>query len=89
MAATFQPTRPEDVANKVLRRAQVSKVCTPCCEYCFAPAKRCIHMTLLTLPDQMTRALQDRLALANVKRQNGWENMSLDAIEPHVEERMK
>lgn len=37
----------------------------------------------------MTRALQDRLALANVKRQNGWENMSLDAIEPHVEERMK
>jgi hypothetical protein len=37
----------------------------------------------------MTRALQDRLALANVKRQNGWENMSLDAIEPHVEERMR
>jgi hypothetical protein len=26
MAATFQPARPEDVANKVLRRAQVSKV---------------------------------------------------------------
>lgn len=38
---------------------------------------------------QMTRALQDRLALANVKIQNGWENMSLDAIEPQVEERMK
>lgn len=37
----------------------------------------------------MTRALQDRLALANVKMQNGWENMSLDAIEPQVEERMK
>jgi len=37
----------------------------------------------------MTRALQDRLALANVKIQNGWENMSLDAIEPQVEERMK
>lgn len=26
MAATFQPERPEEVANKVLRRAQVSKV---------------------------------------------------------------
>lgn len=37
----------------------------------------------------MTRALQDRLALANVKIQNGWENMSLDAIEPRVEERLR
>lgn len=37
----------------------------------------------------MTRALQDRLALANVKIQNGWENMSLDAIEPQVEERLR
>jgi hypothetical protein len=55
----------------------------------FAPATGYFLATLLTLYDQMTRALQDRLALANVKRQNGWENMSLDAIEPHVEERMK
>lgn len=37
----------------------------------------------------MTRALQDRLALANVKIQNGWENMSLDAIEPQVDERLR
>ena len=37
----------------------------------------------------MTRALQDRLALANVKIQNGWENMSLDLIEPQVEERLR
>lgn len=37
----------------------------------------------------MTRALQDRLALANVKIQNGWENLSLDAIEPQVEERLR
>lgn len=36
----------------------------------------------------MTRVLQDRLALANVKIQNGWENMSLDLIEPQVEERL-
>ena len=37
----------------------------------------------------MTRALQDRLALANVKIQNGWQDMSLDAIEPQVEERLR
>lgn len=42
-----------------------------------------------TFTTQMTRALQDRLALANVKIQNGWENMSLDAIEPQVEERLR
>lgn len=35
---------------------------------------------------QMTRALQDRLALATVKAQNGWENMSLDIIEPQIAE---
>ena len=37
----------------------------------------------------MTRALQDRLALANVKIQNGWQNMTLDAIEPQVDERLR
>ncbi|TKA64313.1 hypothetical protein B0A55_12238 [Friedmanniomyces simplex] len=60
MAAQFGLREPEAVAEKVLRRAQVSK---------------------------MTRALQDRLALASVKIQNGWENMSLDAIEPQLESR--
>ncbi|KXL42946.1 hypothetical protein M433DRAFT_140032 [Acidomyces richmondensis BFW] len=54
--------QPDEVAMKVMRRAQVSK---------------------------MTRALQDRLALANVKIQNGWEHMSLAAIEPQIEERMR
>ncbi|SMQ55120.1 unnamed protein product [Zymoseptoria tritici ST99CH_1A5] len=62
MAASVTFERPEEVATKVMRRVQVSK---------------------------MTRALQDRLALANVKIQNGWQNMSLDAIEPQVEERLK
>ncbi|KAF1835390.1 hypothetical protein BDW02DRAFT_597390 [Decorospora gaudefroyi] len=31
---------------------------------------------------KMTRTLQNRLALANVKMKNGWESLSLDAIEP-------
>ncbi|KAF2500831.1 hypothetical protein BU16DRAFT_502925 [Lophium mytilinum] len=59
MASTDQPA---EVASKVLRRAQVSK---------------------------MTRALQNRLALANVKIKHGWEDLSLDALEPRVEMELK
>ncbi|KAH8726625.1 hypothetical protein GQ44DRAFT_679046 [Phaeosphaeriaceae sp. PMI808] len=52
----------DEVASKVLRRAQVSK---------------------------MTRTLQNRLALANVKINHGWESLSLDAIEPVVDVKLK
>jgi hypothetical protein len=38
---------------------------------------------------KMTRVLQNRLALANVKVKHGWENLSLDSIEPKVEEQLK
>ncbi|QIX00131.1 hypothetical protein AMS68_005648 [Peltaster fructicola] len=62
MEAHYHLGPPEEVANRVLRRVQVSK---------------------------MTRALQDRLALANVKMQNGWENMSLDALEPKIEDNLR
>ncbi|KAK7521611.1 uncharacterized protein IWZ02DRAFT_430240 [Phyllosticta citriasiana] len=54
--------QPAEVANKVLRRAQVSK---------------------------MTRALQNRLALANVKVQHGWENLNIDTLEPKIDIEMK
>lgn len=37
----------------------------------------------------MTRALQNRLALANVKIKHGWENLSLDSIEPRVDLELK
>lgn len=37
----------------------------------------------------MTRALQNRLALANVKIKHGWENLSIDAIEPQIDEHLK
>ncbi len=37
----------------------------------------------------MTRTLQNRLALANVKIKNGWESLSLDAIEPVVDVELK
>jgi len=37
----------------------------------------------------MARVLQNRLALANVKVKHGWENLSLDSIEPKVEEQLK
>ncbi|KAF1811255.1 hypothetical protein P152DRAFT_459656 [Eremomyces bilateralis CBS 781.70] len=62
MASSERLEQPAEVANKVLRRAQVSK---------------------------MTRALQNRLALANVKIQHGWQNMSLDSIEPKVDLELK
>ncbi|KAB2576151.1 Transcription factor Nrm1/Whi5 [Lasiodiplodia theobromae] len=54
--------QPAEVASKVLRRAQVSK---------------------------MTRALQNRLALANVKVKHGWENLNIDAIEPRIDVELK
>jgi hypothetical protein len=38
---------------------------------------------------QMTRTLQNRLALANIKIKNGWESLSLDAIEPVVDVELK
>lgn len=37
----------------------------------------------------MTRALQNRLALANVKIKHGWENLSIDTIEPKIEMELK
>ncbi|KAI8939396.1 hypothetical protein NX059_003178 [Plenodomus lindquistii] len=55
-------TEQDEVASRVLRRAQVSK---------------------------MTRTLQNRLALANIKIKNGWESLSLDAIEPVVDVQLK
>ncbi|EON67009.1 hypothetical protein W97_06125 [Coniosporium apollinis CBS 100218] len=36
-----------------------------------------------------TRILSSRLALANVKIKHGWENLSLDSIEPRVEQELK
>ncbi|KAK7542839.1 uncharacterized protein J3D65DRAFT_665161 [Phyllosticta citribraziliensis] len=54
--------QPAEVATKVLRRAQVSK---------------------------MTRALQNRLALANVKVKHGWENLNIDTLEPKIDIEMK
>ncbi|KAF2660723.1 hypothetical protein K491DRAFT_558822, partial [Lophiostoma macrostomum CBS 122681] len=37
----------------------------------------------------MTRTLQNRLALANVKIKHGWESLSLDTLEPRVEVELK
>lgn len=37
----------------------------------------------------MTRQLQNRLTLANVKIKHGWENLSIDHIEPQIELELK
>ncbi|KAF2870954.1 hypothetical protein BDV95DRAFT_594879 [Massariosphaeria phaeospora] len=62
MASSDRVDQPAEVATKVLRRAQVSK---------------------------MTRTLQNRLALANVKIKHGWESLSLDTLEPQVDVELK
>jgi len=36
----------------------------------------------------MTRALQNSLALANVKIKHGWENLSIDALEPRLSQEL-
>ncbi|KAI0150585.1 hypothetical protein GGR57DRAFT_187064 [Xylariaceae sp. FL1272] len=51
--------QPEVVADKVLKRVEVSKI---------------------------ARKLQGRLALAQFKTKHGWEDLTLDTIEPRVEE---
>ncbi|CAI4214619.1 unnamed protein product [Parascedosporium putredinis] len=56
-SSTWQPSA--SVADKVLKRAEVSKI---------------------------ARRLQNRLALAQFKTKHGWEDLTLDTIEPKVEE---
>jgi len=54
--------QPEEVADCVLKRAEVSKI---------------------------ARHLQNRLALAQFKAKHGWEDLTLDTIEPKFEEEMR
>ncbi|PNP39150.1 hypothetical protein TGAM01_v209271 [Trichoderma gamsii] len=54
--------QPQDVADCVLKRAEVSKI---------------------------ARRLQNRLALAQFKTKHGWEDLTLDIIEPKVEEEIR
>ncbi|KAI1370999.1 hypothetical protein F4677DRAFT_323650 [Hypoxylon crocopeplum] len=54
--------QPEAVADKVLKRVEVSKI---------------------------ARRLQGRLALAQFKTKHGWEDLTLDTIEPRVEEEIR
>ncbi|KAK1753486.1 hypothetical protein QBC47DRAFT_44542 [Echria macrotheca] len=54
--------QPELVADRVMRRLEISK---------------------------MARKLQNRLALAQFKTKHGWEDLTLDIIEPKVEEEIR
>ncbi|KAK3941193.1 hypothetical protein QBC46DRAFT_108680 [Diplogelasinospora grovesii] len=62
MMASPLKKQPEVVADRVLKRIEISK---------------------------MARSLQNRLALASFKTQHGWENLTLDVLEPKVEEEMR
>ncbi|KAK7752126.1 hypothetical protein SLS62_005870 [Diatrype stigma] len=54
--------QPEAVADKVLKRVEVSKI---------------------------ARRLQGRLALAQFKTKHGWEDLTLDTLEPKIEEEIR
>ncbi|RYO79792.1 hypothetical protein DL764_009978 [Monosporascus ibericus] len=54
--------QPDAVADKVLKRVEVSKI---------------------------ARRLQGRLALAQFKTKHGWEDLTLDSLEPKMEEEMR
>ncbi|ELR08327.1 hypothetical protein GMDG_03122 [Pseudogymnoascus destructans 20631-21] len=62
MSSPWKNNQPEVVADRVLRRAEVSK---------------------------MARKLQNRLALAQFKAKHGWEHLTLDLIEPKVDEHLR
>ncbi|UKZ49572.1 hypothetical protein TrVGV298_003819 [Trichoderma virens] len=62
MMASPLKKQPQDVADCVLKRAEVSKI---------------------------ARRLQNRLALAQFKTKHGWEDLTLDIIEPKVEEEIR
>lgn len=80
MANTDRSDQPAEVATKVLRRAQVSKV---------ACVDRPLGARMLITSLKVTRTLQNRLALANVKIKHGWQDLSLDHLEPRVDVELK
>lgn len=49
----------------------------------------CSPMSLYPIALQMSRCLKNRLALARFKTKHGWENLTLDTIEPKVEQEMR
>jgi len=80
MSGSVDMERPQEIASKVLRRAQVSKVS-------LLDDRLSIYHSLIFT--KMARTLQDRLALANVKVKHGWQNRSLETIEPEIERELK
>lgn len=53
--------------------------------FCLQP----LTMAPFFSPSQMARRLQSRLALAQFKTKRGWEDLSLDVIEPKYEEELR
>ena len=82
MASTDCLKQVAEISTKVLRRTQVSKVHTVLPDNPHLPP-RLILMCFFCLV-QMTRTLQNRLALASVKIKYDWESVSLDTLELRV-----
>lgn len=56
--------------------------------FVFLPSSPVCQPVLTNTPAQMARKLQNRLALAQFKADRGWEDLSLDRIEPKVREEL-
>lgn len=99
MSSPLKP-QPEAVADKVLKRVEVSKVSDQRCR-CLDPQRRrkrrgegqregkpsrkaSSHSPVSLL--QIARRLQGRLALAHLKTKHGWEDLTLDTVESKYEE---
>jgi hypothetical protein len=78
--------QPELVAETVLKRAEISKVSPLPTNFFFSlSCKR--HGTDQVC--QLGRTLKARLALAQFKATRGWEHLTLDSIEPKIEEELR
>ena len=65
-----------------MKRAELGKVCP-------LSYLTLVSISTLTQPTQISRKLKATLALAQYKTTRGWENLSLAAIEPKVEEELR
>jgi len=95
MSPSLRQATPDDVVGKVLRRAEVAKVisyiptASPHLHLRAIASARISSTHLMALFLQIARKLQDRLALASYKAQNGQENLSFKDVEARLETTIK
>jgi len=85
MSSPWKKKQPEVVVDAILKRAEVGKVHSPLLNIPFPlPKPPNAHNYL-----QIGRTLKARLALAQFKVNKGWQDLTLDTIEPKIEEQLR